>query len=220
MTTEHDQGFTADRLAEYREACARASSDRLLIVPGMEYSDADNRIHILVWGPVPFLGEAQSTISVLEAVAAHGGIAVFAHARRRNAWQCVEPNWIERLWGIEIWNRKYDGFAPGQIALAMRERSGCTPFVGLDFHTSRQLFPLTMTLEMADPINEDNAIDCLRQRRCSPSAFGLPLLDDRFQLGLPLLRLAELGRSRLAAAKRFVVDEDKSGAPQPGKSPP
>ena len=56
MMTEHDRGFSASRLDQYRDACAQASSDKILIVPGIEYSDAANRVHVLVWGKSPFPG--------------------------------------------------------------------------------------------------------------------------------------------------------------------
>ena len=55
--TEHDRGFTEDRRREHRAACAKASSGRILVVPGIEYSDAANIVHVLVWGDVPFLGK-------------------------------------------------------------------------------------------------------------------------------------------------------------------
>src|SRR5687767_13151947 len=79
MVTDHDKGFTESRRIEHREACAQASSDNILLVPGIEYSDAQNVVHILVWGPVPFLGEGLPTLELLKAVKAAGGLAVMAH---------------------------------------------------------------------------------------------------------------------------------------------
>src|SRR5260370_5620688 len=91
MMTEHDRGFTASRLDQYREMCARVSSSKILVLPGIEYSDAANRVHILVWGPVPFLGEGLPTSEMLSAVRAAGGLAVLAHPSRRDAWQSSDP---------------------------------------------------------------------------------------------------------------------------------
>ena len=119
MMTEHDRGFTADRLKQYREACSQASSNKILVMPGIEYSDATNRVHVLVWGPVPFLGEGLPTSEMLEAVHAANGLAVLAHPSRREAWKSFEPSWADRLLGIEVWNRKYDGWAPSQTAPAL-----------------------------------------------------------------------------------------------------
>ena len=198
MTTEHDRGFTPSRLDDYREACARASSAELLIVPGMEYSDPANRVHILVWGSTPFFGEGMPTSELLTAVGSVGGVAVLAHPSRRNAWACVDQRWTSRLLGIEVWNRKYDGWAPSRTAPGLLEMTSAVPFVGLDFHTERQSFPLTMVLDLASDVTQNTVLECLRSRRCHAHAFGLSLSESSARKALPVLRLAERGR-KLAA---------------------
>jgi hypothetical protein len=202
MMTEHDLGFSADRFAEYREACARATSEHVFVMPGIEYSDVDNRVHLLVWG-VPFLGEGLKTEAVLDAAAHHGGVAVLAHPTRKAAWECFRPAWADRLLGIETWNRKYDGWAPSEKAADLLNGAQLVPFVGLDFHTKRQFFPLEMVLDLDVPVNEAAVLDCLRGRRCAARAFGLPLEARRFQMRLPVLQVAERGRRQLAAIKRY-----------------
>jgi predicted metal-dependent phosphoesterase TrpH len=199
MMTEHDRGFTASRLDEYREACGHASSDKILVVPGIEYSDAANRVHVLVWGPVPFLGEGLQTGEMLDGVRAAGGLAVLAHPSRREAWKTFDASWADRLLGIEAWNRKYDGWAPSKTAPELINRVGTIPFVGLDFHTERQTFPLTMAMDMEDRITEETVLACMRARRCSPQAFGLPLNEGFVRTALPALRVAEQGRRKLAS---------------------
>jgi hypothetical protein len=203
MMTEHDRGFTASRLDEYRGACARASSSEFLVIPGIEYSDAANRVHVLVWGPVPFLGEAVPTSEMLEGVRAAGGVAVLAHPSRRDAWKSFEPDWMGRLLGIEAWNRKYDGWAPSQTAPALLRTAGAIPFVGLDFHTQRQSFPLVMALDIGGAVTEEAVLNCLKARRCSARAFGLPLGESLVRTALPMLRVAERSRRKAASiAKR------------------
>ena len=202
MMTEHDAGFTPERYEQFREACARATLDRMLVLPGMEYSDPDNRVHVLVWG-APFLGEGLKTDALLDAVAAHAGHAVLAHPARRAAWQCFSPRWTDTLLGIEAWNRKYDGVAPGDAASTLLEARTAVPFAGLDFHTARQFFPLGMLLDLEGPISEETVLECLRLRRCSARAFGLPLTERRFGTALPLLQVAERARRSLAALRRY-----------------
>ena len=202
MMTEHDAGFTAERYAQFREACARATTDQMLVVPGMEYSDPDNRVHVLVWG-TPFLGEGLKTDALLDAVDAHAGHAILAHPARRAAWQCFSVRWADTLLGIEVWNRKYDGVAPGDAASRLLDAGTAVPFVGLDFHTARQFFPLGMLLDLEGPIREETVLECLRLRRCSARAFGLPLTERRFGTALPLLQVAERARRSLAALKRY-----------------
>lgn len=199
MTTEHDRGFTPERFKEYRRACAEASSEKILVVPGIEYSDSANRVHVLVWGPVPFLGESLPTDEMLEKVKSNFGVSVLAHPTRKGAWQCFVPQWRSNLLGIEAWNRKYDGWAPSDTASQLLHQSECIPFVGLDFHTQRQSFPLTMTLDVEGSLTEDSVLDCLRGRRCSPQAFGSPLGREVFRKVLPMMRIAE--RSRRTAAR-------------------
>jgi hypothetical protein len=202
MMTEHDRGFTAARFAEYREACAKASTDEILVVSGIEYSDAANRVHVLVWGPVPFLGEGLPTGDMLEAVHVAGGVAVLAHPSRRDAWKTFESSWADRLLGIEIWNRKYDGWAPSQTAPALLQATGAIPFVGLDFHTERQSFPLGMKLEVPAAISESTVLESLSSRRCSPVAFGVPLGQKIARSAFPVLRLAEQSRRTAASLLR------------------
>ncbi len=202
MMTEHDRGFTPARFAEYQEACAKASSDEVLIVPGIEYSDAANRVHVLVWGPVPFLGEGLPTGEMLEAAHSAGGVAVLAHPSRRDAWKTFEASWADRLLGVEIWNRKYDGWAPSQTAPALLQATKAIPFVGLDFHAERQSFPLGMRLEVPGAISEFAVLDSLRSRRCTPLAFGLPLGQKIARTTLPVLRLAEQSRRTAASFLR------------------
>lgn len=203
MMTEHDRGFTTSRLKEYRAACAQASSEKILVVPGIEYSDAENRVHVLVWGPVPFLGESLPTNEMLDAVRSAKGLAVLAHPSRKDAWKSFDAYWAERLLGIEVWNRKYDGWAPSKTSPALVQTSGAISFVGMDFHTERQSFPLTMALELDKNITEETVLECLKARRCHAQAFGLPLTEDLVRKVLPGLNMAERSRRAVASiAKR------------------
>jgi hypothetical protein len=95
MLTEHDRTFDEPRRLEYREACHRASSDRILLLPGIEYSDSASCVHLLTWGDVPFLGVDVKTEGALAAVAGSGGVAVFAQPTRREAWKVFNRAWGE-----------------------------------------------------------------------------------------------------------------------------
>ena len=202
LMTEHDRGFTEARLLEYREACAAASSDKLLVVPGIEYSDAENRVHVLVWGDVPFLGEGLPTYQMLKAVRAHDGVAVLAHPARKSAWKCYEPEWADLLLGVEAWNRKYDGWAPGRMNAIFERSEALIQFVGLDFHTRRQFFPLSMMLKLDGEITEQTVVQSLRSNRCTAQAFGLPLTSNTLARSISLLNAAERARKTAASFLR------------------
>ena len=201
LMTEHDRGFSAQRFAQYREACSRASSSAMLVVPGIEYSDAANRVHVLVWG-APFLGEGLPTGEMLERVQSSNGVAVLAHPSRKNAWQAFQPQWAGKFLGIETWNRKYDGWAPSKTAATLPQTGDPIPFVGMDFHTARQTFPLAMALELEGDITEDAVVDSLRSRRCSARAFGVPLGQHLLRALIPALSVAEKSRRKAASLVR------------------
>jgi hypothetical protein len=203
MITDHDRGFSAARHGEHRAACVEASSERMLVLPGMEYSDAANMVHILVWGPVPFLGEGVPTLEVLKAVRESNGVAVLAHPSRREAWKLVEHSWMNYLLGIEVWNRKTDGWAPSRAASQLIEGASVVPFVGLDFHDRNQQFPLTMEIDTFGlPLDENLVVESLRQRRCRPRALGVDLNRRFYRGALPALNAAESGRRFLAQTNK------------------
>lgn len=150
LLADHCREFVATRWAEYRAACAEASGDAILLVPGIEYNDLDNTVHVPVWGDVPFYGQQVPDIgALLASVTADGGTSVLAHPWRRDAWRRYEPEWSTHLAAVEVWNRKYDGIAPNRHAAELARREGLRHFVAVDFHTSRQFFPLAMRLRLA-----------------------------------------------------------------------
>lgn len=201
LMTEHDRGFSPERFAAYRAACAEESTEELLVVPGIEYSDPTNTIHILVWG-TPFLGADRPTEDLLKSVTDENGIAVLAHPTRRNAWSLFEKDWTHALTGIEVWNRKTDGWAPSRHAQAMLENTDLTRFVGLDFHTSRQFFPLTLQLQVQGTISEESVNQCLRSQDVRAYALGRPLQSSFAPMPRIALMLAEGCRKRLARYAR------------------
>lgn len=180
MMTEHDTGFPAERFDAYRAACAAASTPRCAVIPGIEYSSPDNSVHVLTWGLDRFLGASRPTGETLKAVAEAGGAAVFAHPARRDVWRIFDPAWAKLLSGMEVWNRKTDGVAPGREALRLARRHGLPATVGMDFHRRNQLWPLTNLIapEMqAGEGLEAGLVAALRAGRVTPCAFGAPLLD-------------------------------------------
>jgi hypothetical protein len=202
LMAEHDRGFSQDRWSDYQEACLSVSDDRLLLVPGIEYSDPENCVHIAVWGELPFLGEHLQPAELLGRVSEHEGVAIFAHPGRREAWRRIDPKLLVSLAGIELWNRKYDGWAPSRHAAALLSRtSDCLTFVGNDFHTRRQFFPLAMMLEVDGDLTVEAVYAALRLRRCRPRAFRFP--PARAVDGAPAVALRSAEKMRRRAARRL-----------------
>lgn len=201
LMSEHDRGFDEDRWGAYREACARASSDRFLVVPGIEYSSPDNVLHVPVWGELPFLGEGLETAAMLGAVGEHRGAAVFAHPSRLDAWQRFDPEWTRHLLGLEVWNVKQDGYAPSAEGIDLWHRHpGLIPFADLDFHTGRHLFPLAMELRGEGPWTRPGVYAALRGRQLRGLAFTGPV--ESFTRGERRRRALTLERAHQWAFRR------------------
>ncbi|MGI8713972.1 MAG: PHP domain-containing protein [Solirubrobacteraceae bacterium] len=172
---EHDRGFTVERKHAYDAACARASEHGALLIPGIEYADAADRVHTPTWGPLPFLGEGVETIEVLRCAHARGGAAVIAHPVRREAWRVVEPAWLELCTGIEIWTRKWDGWAPNPWAVRQVAERDLLEIVSLDLHQRRQTFPLAMELDVEGDVTAAACVHALRQGRSRALVRGFPV---------------------------------------------
>jgi hypothetical protein len=203
LMTEHDRGFSQERLDAYRLECAAASTDRCLLVPGIEYSDPENRVHTLTWGPVPFLGENRSTLDVLREVRGHGGLSVFAHPTRKHAVECFRPEWAPWLLGVEVFKRKSDGFdfsADGRRVHGQHPE--LMPFASIDFHSGKQHFPAAMRLDLDAAVSEQSVLAALAARRAQPRVLGLPA--ESWQRGPApwLLRGAERARRSILGAVR------------------
>lgn len=207
LMCEHSRTFTAAKWDEYVEACARASGEGVLVVPGLEYNDADNVVHIPVWGEVPFLSQTPDIADVLAHTREADGIAVFAHPWRRNAWRRFDPGWAKDLTAVEIWNRKYDGWAPNRQARAYAESLGRPPFVALDFHGARQFFPLAMQLTLSGPATRTTVEDALRDGRFEALAFSRSALRLTSGVGGVALAAAEAARAVAARTLRAALNK-------------
>jgi hypothetical protein len=177
LMAEHERGFDQQRWIEYQHACGDASTDDILLVPGIEYEDADNVMHIPVWGSaVTFLGSTRPTFEILRAADEQGAAALFAHPLRRQAIARFDAGWAPLLSGVELWNRKADGVAPCEVGRSLIEGHGLAPFVSLDFHSSRQLFPLAMVASLDRPPTVASIVECVRRGACRPRFLGVSAL--------------------------------------------
>lgn len=195
LMAEHDRTFDQARWEEYQHACADASRDGIVLIPGLEYEDADNVVHVAVWGAgIPFLGKGRPTIETLRAAADHDGAMLLAHPKRRNAISRFEPDWAPLLSGVEIWNRKADGFAPSREGQALVRDHRLQPFVSLDFHTPRQFFPLAMSADLDGRPSTGSLARSIRAGNCRPEFLGIPAL--RFTRGAEGASVRAVERAR------------------------
>lgn len=209
LMTEHDTGFNPSSFEAYREDCARSSTSRCVLIPGIEYSSPDNGIHILTWGLHRFLAEHRPVDHTLKAIQDAGGVAVFAHPSRRDAWQHFDDTWIPYLSGIELWNRKSDGFNMSSHALELLKRTHLPPIVGTDFHRLRQMWPLTQVFDIDPEMTLPHTIETeitktLRERRSTPHAFGKSVSNNGAIQINPIHERLENTRRKLRSWRSFI----------------
>ena len=113
--TEHDKGFDTEKWRLYQNACNENSSKDFLIVPGIEYSDQSNAVHIMAWGDLPFLGEGKDSYELLQEIDRLNGVAVMSHPSRRNAWE--KYNEIIITFGDKVWSGNMMELLPVRMLL-------------------------------------------------------------------------------------------------------
>lgn len=175
LICDHDRTMTVERWKSLRESCTRLSAETgFLLVPGVEYQDPEHIVHVPVFGDVPFYGRSPRITDLLAAARGDGASTLFAHPARRHAELAFNDEWVPWLTGIEVWSRKYDGLSPNAWALEASEKYALNPFVSLDFHGPRQIYPLAMLLDLAPDAGAPDAAAALYHGRARASALGLP----------------------------------------------
>jgi hypothetical protein len=203
LMAEHDLGYDGCRWQDFVDTCRAASTPAFAVVPGIEYSDDANRVHIAVWGAAEFLGAGLETLELLHRARDVDALTALAHPGRRDAWKGLDSFCFSLLWAIEVWNRKYDGWAPSGVAQKLlRQNPGLAPFAGLDFHTARQFFPLAMRLQGVTELSAEGVVNALKAGRCEAQVFRQPITPLTHGLGLATARRAEHGRRALARGVR------------------
>lgn len=203
LVCDHDRTMDADTWARVQSECDRLGDDAgFLLVPGIEYQDPDHVVHMPVFGRAPFYGRSPVIDDLVGWARADGAAAVFAHPQRREAWRRFDPAWAAGLSGMEVWNRKYDGVRPDPWALAQVEHSGIAPTVALDWHGTRQLYPLALWVPSphhgGNRERGDAVVAAMLAGRARATAFGIDVR--RFSHGM-------LGRSArgFESARRWAA---------------
>lgn len=138
ILTDHAEGFTEARFAEYVAQCRAYSSEELILVPGLEYTFEERygRIEILLIGDEAFV-EAKEMAQVWNHKHRKDLIAILPHPAKFKIRPAQLPSQFDL---IEVWNRRYDGgfFPPRQNLSFFRAVSEHIPHVqavsGVDYH--------------------------------------------------------------------------------------
>ena len=132
LQTEHSNELTREAYDAYRREAARLTAPDLLVVPGIEYASADNRVHVLALGVTEFHEDLRMFPlsrgrDLLDRIHGAGGLTILAHPDRGDVLGVLPPEFLDRLDGVEVWNGKTDILGPSPAALRLlraRRRAG------------------------------------------------------------------------------------------------
>ena len=156
LMSEHNNTLDPVQVGRLVERCGEVSTADCLVVPGLELSLDDNRVHLLAYGVrefIPSLHE-RSLGGLIRQVHHAGGVAVLAHPAHKAALTRLDPDDLRGLDGMEIWNiRNGSRFCPHADELAgltaLRRRGiSMAAFAGLDWHYLRQFERLALRVQV------------------------------------------------------------------------
>jgi predicted metal-dependent phosphoesterase TrpH len=208
IQTEHSNEMTAGTHRRYLEEARGLADARFLMLPGVEYATADNRIHVLVLGVDVFwedlrLCPADRLVELLGRVRSAGGLSILAHPERADAIDRLAPGALELIDGIEVWNGKTDKLGPsprGIVEVIRRRRRGqrVLALAGLDLHRPKDHLPVGIETEHA-PAGEADLLGMIREARFR--IYAGPIRWDASRCGVPAESFGRASKAALDAAR-------------------
>ena len=175
LMAEHNNFMNEEQTAALVRRCAELSDESLLIVPGLELAFSSNRIHLLAFGIGHYIDSSSDGVtfaSLIDRIHAEDGIAVLAHPSHRQASTLIDPQDMQHLDGIEIWNVKNGNrFVPTSPDLRLLHRvrtagGRAFGFAGLDWHHANRFCRLVLRVD-APALSRDAVFTALRCGRFS-----------------------------------------------------
>jgi hypothetical protein len=170
LMSEHNNTLDDAQVKAFAARCRDLSDDTLLIIPGLELSYDQNRVHLLAYGIDEFI-ESMSGAStfreLVHAIHERGGVAVLAHPTYKRAIDRLTFEDLTELDGIEIWNtRNGNRFCPNAEELrALRRLQEVRPrmagFGGVDLHYVSK-FPRLVTRLDVQALTCNDVLNSLR----------------------------------------------------------
>lgn len=108
LFTEHEEsGWTSERYERYVRACDEASTDRVELIPGIEF--LQEGCHVLGYGLRTLPPRPSTAGELARAVAEQGSFLCLAHPAKYR-WR-IPASLVGAAIGVEVWNSKwiYDG---------------------------------------------------------------------------------------------------------------
>ena len=150
--------LSEEELRNFIADCRRYSSPDFLMIPGLEFSCCDNKVHIIVT-PLsePFaLNPIDNISKVIEAAHRRSALAVLVHPFFAEAYRRLTKEAWAHLDGFEVWNygyQKWHGPSPAQYLKFRRwfkDLPELKAFAGIDLHRKSEVGEVFMEMELPE----------------------------------------------------------------------
>jgi hypothetical protein len=152
-------------MQEYVGVCESLSSDRFLVIPGLEFALHGGDTHILGYGVTRRI-RTTNMEDLVDGIHREGGIAVLAHPPAGSI-NLIGPI-KSKLDGIEVWNCRYDGiYSPRADSLQLLKRIRsvnvqASAFGGIDLHKLGQAHRPIFVEVNAETLDRNSILEALR----------------------------------------------------------
>ncbi|MDI6785989.1 MAG: PHP domain-containing protein [bacterium] len=166
VLNEHINKLTQEKYKELLSYCQQLSNENFCLMPGIEFTCCNNKVHILALGIKDIIFE-DNTKKILDFIKAQNGLAILAHPYRKEALNLIKE-FMSKFEGIEVWNVREDGkgipkYKNIKLLKELRSKGySLLSFGGLDFHNLED-FGLVKTAIEVNSITQNNLLKAFRE---------------------------------------------------------
>ena len=163
--SDHAEVFDDARMQQYVALCESLSSDKFLVISGLEFALHGGGTHILGYGITRRIHTTDME-KLVDGIHEAGGIAVLAHPAAGSI-NLIAPI-KSKLDGIEVWNSRYDGiYSPRADSFQLLRRIRlsnlkASAFGGVDLHKIRQAHRPVYVEVQTETLNRTAILNDLR----------------------------------------------------------
>jgi len=145
---------TKDKIKEFINTCNLISNSNFYVIPGMEITCCNNKIHIIAVGLKDYfeIKNLSKPKEILLQIKKNNCLAILAHPFKYRAIDILKQDELGLFDGFELWNRKEDGRLAPPIKnyyyskAILRKYKNMYCYLGLDLHSYKQFSKLQIVI--------------------------------------------------------------------------
>jgi hypothetical protein len=168
LFAEHFDTFSPKIFEQYKEKCQQLSSDKMLLIPGIEYS-LEDRIHISGFGIDKYV-PANKVEDIIQIIEQSNGLSSYMHPVYQNFRY---DDRLAKCDAIEIQNSKYDGtfsarYKSYNLLKELRKKnSNLAVTCGTDFHKIEDFKSYASMFIDMESLDKTRILKKIKEKQCS-----------------------------------------------------